>query len=139
MLDVKALLTKILLRLSSIGTIYENSLSTTISKTDVDQNTDGASITVPTGVYTVIGQWGFNTRSTSGTTNSAIRMYRSSDNYANNIAQTRIYGAGNNWNALQCSCIVNVTNATETIKICGATSRPYTTSTVTWIKAVRIV
>lgn len=139
MLDVKALLTKILLRLSSIGTIYENSLSTTISKTDVDKNTDGASITVPTGVYTVIGQWGFNTRSTSGTTNSAIRMYRSSDNYANNIAQTRIYGAGNNWNALQCSCIVNVTNATETIKICGATSRPYTTSTVTWIKAVRIV
>lgn len=67
MLDVKALLVKILLRLSNIGTIYDDASTNTITNTSIDHNTVGASITIPAGTYFVVAQWAFNTRDISET------------------------------------------------------------------------
>ena len=134
MLDVKALLTKILLRLSNIGTRYYQTSNNAISNTSIDNNTVGASVTVPPGTYLLIAYWPFNTRSSSGTTNSAIRILNSSDT---TIAQQRVYAADSNWNALQCMTVVTPAT-TETFRVSGATSRAYTSATMNWILAVRL-
>lgn len=120
---------------SEIGHVYSDSKSVAISNTTIDHNTDGASLSLSAGVYIVVGQWHFNTRTTTGTTNSAIRLYRSGS--SDNIAQTRVMAGDSNWNSLQCTAIVTLTS-TETIKVCGATSRPYTTAQGTYINAIRI-
>ena len=120
---------------SEIGHVYSASKSVAISNTTIDHNTDGASLTLSAGVYIVIGQWHFNTRTTTGTTNSAIRLYRSGS--SDNIAHTRVMAGDGNWNSLQCTAIVELTS-TETVKVCGATSRPYTTAQGTYINAIRI-
>lgn len=120
---------------TEIGHVYSASANVAISNTSIDANTGGASISLSAGTYIVIGQWHFNTRTTTGTTNSAIRLYRSGS--GDNIAQTRIVAGANNWNCLQCMAIVELTG-TETLKVCGATSRPYTTAQGTYITAVRI-
>ena len=119
----------------ALGRVYRNTKSVAISDTSINNNTDGASITVPAGTYIVIGQWQFNTRSTAGATNSAVRLYRSGS--SDNIAQTRINAAAENWNSLQCMAIVEL-KKTETLKVCGATSRAYTTAQNTMIQAIRI-
>ena len=134
MLDVKALLTRILLRLSDIGTVYDASTSKTITNTAIDNNTVGASITIPPGTYIVVGQWTFNTRDTSGTTNSAVRILN--DN-GTAIAQTRVFSAAANWSSLQCSTTVK-TVSDGTLRVCGATSRPYTSASQNWIRAIKI-
>ncbi len=121
--------------LRSLGTVYSASASTAISNTSIDNNTTGASVTVPAGTYIVIGQWQFNTRSSSGVTNSAVRLYRSGS--SSNIAQTRIAAANEAWNCLQCSTIVTLT-AQETLTVCGATSRAYTSAQTNWIQAIKI-
>ena len=118
-----------------VGTVYSNSKYVAISSTAIDNNTDGASITVPAGTYIVIGQWYFNTRNSSGITNSAIRLYRSGS--VDNIAQTRIVAGASNWNCLQCTAIVEL-KQTETLTVCGATSIAYTTAQNTFITAMRI-
>ena len=120
---------------SEIGHVYSASTSVAISNTAIANNTDGASLTLSAGVYIVIGQWHFDTRTTTGTTNSAIRLYRSGSSA--NIAQTRVMAGDSNWNSLQCMAIVTLTS-TETVKVCGATSRPYTTAQGTYINAIRI-
>lgn len=134
MLDVKALLTKILLRLSNIGTIYDNSTNKTITNTAIDNNTVGASITLPAGTYFVVGQWTFNTRDTTGTTNSAVRILNDAGTA---IAQTRVFASAYNWNSLQCSTTVKL-SAGGSLRVCGATSRPYTTASQNWIRAIKI-
>ena len=120
---------------SEIGHVYSASKNVAISNTAIDANTDGASISLSAGTYIVVGQWHFNTRTTSGITNSAIRLYRSGS--GDNIGQTRIVAGAANWNCLQCMAVVELTS-TETVKVCGATSRPYTTAQGTYITAVRI-
>lgn len=120
---------------SNIGVVYSDTKSVAISNTAIDANTDGASITVPVGTYIVIGQWQFNTRNSSGITNSAIRIYRSGS--SDNIAQTRIVAGASNWNCLQCMAIVELTQQ-ETLKVCGATSIAYSTAQNTMITAIRI-
>lgn len=121
--------------LRSLGTVYSASATTAISNTGIDNNTKGASITVPSGTYIIIAQWGFNTRSSSGTTNNAVRILN--ETTSTNIAQTRDYAAANNWSALQCSIIGEFTGNT-TLTVCGATSRAYTDATTNWIKAIKI-
>lgn len=120
---------------SEIGHVYSASKSVAISNTTITNNTDGASLTLSAGVYIVIGQWHFDTRTTTGTTNSAIRLYRSGSSGIK--AETRVMAGDSNWNSLQCTAIVELTS-TETVKVCGATSRPYTTAKPTYINAVRI-
>lgn len=119
----------------AIGTVYSDTKSVAISNTSINNNTDGASITVPAGKYIVVGQWQFNTRSSTGATNSAVRLYRSGS--GDNIAQTRIVAGASNWNCLQCTAIVEL-KQTETLKVCGATSIAYTTAQNTFITAIRI-
>ena len=121
--------------LRSLGTVYSATKYVAISSTSIDNNTDGASITVPSGTYIVIGQWFFNTRNSSGITNSAIRLYRSGS--GDNIAQTRIVAAASNWNSLQCMAIVELSQQ-ETLKVCGATSIAYSTAQNTFITAIKI-
>lgn len=119
---------------TQIGFIYSATKSVAISNTNIDNNTDGASINVPAGIYVVIGQWQFNTRTTSGTTNNAVRLYEGS----NLIGQVREVAGASNWNSMQCCAIVETVGTSTTLKVCGASSRPYTTAQATQIKAVRI-
>lgn len=120
---------------TTTGAVYTDTKTVAISSTDIDNNTQGASITVPPGTYAVVSTWRFNTRSTSGTTNSAVRILDGNNTI---LAQTRIFAAGNNWNSLQCSAIV-VASAQTTLTVCGATSRAYTSGQPTDIMAVRII
>ncbi len=119
---------------TQIGFIYSATKSVAISNTDINNNTDGASIDVPAGIYVVIGQWQFNTRSTTGTTNNAVRLYEGS----NLIGQVREVAGAASWNSMQCCAIVETVGTSTTLKVCGASSRPYTTAQNTQIKAVRI-
>lgn len=119
---------------TTTGAVYTDTESVAISSTSIDNNTTGASVTVPPGTYIVTAEWTFNTRSTSGTTNSAVRIL----NGSTKVAETRIFAAGNNWNSLQCTAVVTASVQT-TLTVCGASSRAYTSSQPTTITAVRII
>lgn len=118
------------------GTVYTATTSKTISNTNIDSPTTGASISVPAGTYVVSGMWGFSTRSSSGTTNSECQVYNQTASTP--IARQRVFAAGNNWNVLSCAGIVTLTT-TSTLCVRASTSRAYTTATDnTTITAVRI-
>lgn len=120
---------------TTTGAVYTDTESVAISSTSIDNNTTGASITVPPGTYIVTAEWNFNTRSTTGTTNSAVRILNGNNT---KLAETRIFAAGNNWNSLQCTTVVTA-SAQTTLTVCGATTRAYTSSQPTTITAVRII
>lgn len=137
MLDLKALLTKILQRLVNIGTVYTASTITNITNTSVDSPTNGASLTLPAGTYILLGEWHFNTRTTTGTTNSQIAFRNGASGGV--YAMVRVFASGNNWNSLKTSC-VQVFSQRTTVYLCGSTSRPTTSTTgaTNWFHAIRI-
>lgn len=120
---------------TTTGAVYTDTESVAISSTSIDNNTTGASVTVPPGTYIVTAEWNFNTRSTTGTTNSAIRIL---DGNNSKLAETRIFAAGNNWNSLQCTAVVTA-SAQMTLTVNGASSRAYNSAQPTTITAVRII
>lgn len=120
---------------TTTGAVYTDTESVAISSTSIDNNTTGASVTVPPGTYIVTAEWQFNSRSTSGTTNSAVRIL---DGNNTTLAETRIFAAGNNWNSLQCTAVVTASVQT-TLTVCGATTRAYASGQPTTITAVRII
>lgn len=122
-------------KLDKIGIYYANGKNLTLAASDIDALTAGASITIPKGVYVMIASWNFGTRTTSGTTNSAVCIQNGSNSV---IAQTRVFAATNNWNRLEASAIVEVSSSTETFKVAAATTRAYTTAQYTKIAAIRI-
>lgn len=137
MLDLKALLTKILQRLTNIGTVYSASAVTNITNASIDSPTNGAYVTLPAGTYVLFGEWHFNTRSTTGTTNSQISFRNGASGSV--YAMVRLFAAGNNWNSLKTSA-VQIFQDTTTVYICASTSRPTnsTTGATNWIQAIRI-
>lgn len=120
---------------SPIGTVYSAETTKTISNTDIDSPTSGASITVPAGTYSIVGQWGFGTRSSSGTTNSECQIYNSTASEI--LGRNRVFASANNWNVLSCSWVATFTEET-TLYVRGATSKAYTSATTNTIRAVRI-
>lgn len=117
--------------------LYYASSSKTISSTDIDTYTQGASVTLPADGrnYLIIGYWSFNTRTTSGTTNSQVSIRTGT---GSNVAHQRVMAGANNWNALQCVYITATMTTPTTYTVCGSTSRAYTSATTNWIRAIAL-
>lgn len=123
-------------KLDGIGTVYYATSSNAITTAGIDTFTNGASITLPAnGVYVIIGFWSFNSRSSTGTTNSSVCIKDSSNSI---VSSQRILAAGSNWNAMECMYIASVGSSSETFTVCGSTSIAYTSASGNWIRAVRI-
>lgn len=115
--------------------LYAASSSKAISSSDIDTRTNGASVTLPAGHnYLIVAQWTFNTRTTSGTTNSQITIHNGTEI----VAQQRIFASGNNYNVLQCVYMTNLLSGNVTYTVQGSSSRPYTSATTNWIRAIAL-
>ena len=133
MLDLKALLSKILQQLYKPK--YYANASTNITTGNIDTKFNGASITLPKGRnYLVIGAWTFNTRTTTGTTNSQIEIW----NGASIVASQRIMAGANNYNVLQCVYVTNLLESDVTYTVRGASSRPTQSAQTNWIIGIAI-
>lgn len=119
-------------KVSIIGKRYAASTNTAISNGDMTQ-VSGSSITVPPGTYIVIGQWTFNTRTTTGMTNSEVLIMSGTET----LVAERVTAANNSYNRLNCTTTVALTN-TSTLTVKGATSRPTNGAALNFIHAVRI-
>lgn len=135
--DLAAVLDEVLPPKDVVGEYYSASAATTITNTDIDSPTNGASITLPAGSYIVRGEWHFVTRTTTGTTNSQVALRNGASGSV--YAMQRVFASGNNWNSLQTMSTLNLTETT-TVYVCGSTSRPTPTATsaTNWISAFRI-
>lgn len=133
--NVQALLTELLERVSVIGERYVSSSSNTISSTAVDTKTNGASITVPKGTYVILGEWIFNTRTTTGTTVSEVDIYNATTSTL--MTAFREVSGANNYNRLQSVCLAEFPTQT-TVYVRGGTTRPYTSATSNYIFALRL-
>ena len=112
--------------------IYSDSASQTIDAADIDTFTSGASVTLPKGkAYAIIAQWTFNSRSTTGVTNSEVQIYDGS----NAVARNRINAAGQNWNVMQAFYITDVLTADTTFTVRASSSRTYTSAQPNYIRA----
>ena len=119
----------------SIGAFYYNTTNKAITTAGIDVTpTKGAAITVPKGTYVVIAQWAFNTRSSTGNTNSQVRIFSGETA----ISTQRVLAAGNNWNCLQTAVITKVTADNTELSVRASTSITYTSATGNYIWAVRI-
>ena len=133
MLDLKALLTKILERLDKPK--YYASTSKSITTGDIDTKVAGASVTLPAGrSYLVIGSWTFNTRTTTGTTNSQVEIW----NGSSVVASQRMMAGANNYNVMQCMYVTNVLGGDLTYTVRGSSSRPTTSAQPNWIIGIAI-
>ena len=122
-------------KLTDIGKTYSGSSSKAISASDISTHTLGAYVDLPAGTYVITAQWVFNTRSTTGNTNSQVSIY--DNTHSKELVFERVMAAGYNYNALNCATIATFTENTR-VYVRGSTSISYTTATPNWIKAVRI-
>lgn len=138
MLDVKALLTKILTQLSDIGTIYRDSTSKTISTAGIDAApTVGATVTLPAGhKYLIVGQWTFNSGSQSTTRNNQI-VIRDIDTSTNKATQRVLY-ANQSFAILQVTYVTDVLASSTRFAVCASSSMTYTTASNNNITAILI-
>ena len=122
--------------IDDIGTFYYNTASKAITTAGIDATpTKGAAITVTKGTYVVVGQWAFNTRTSTGNTNSQVQLFKGSTSFTTH----RVLAAGSNWNCLQTTGIVQVTADNTELSVRASTSITYTTATNNYIWAVRII
>lgn len=137
MLDVKKLLAKIVRQFTYIGRVYSASSNVTITNTSIDTYTNGSYVTLPAGTYVIVGTWTFNTRTTTGTTNSQI-CFRNGASGGVYGAQ-RIFAAGANYNILCSSTIQTFLSETD-VYVAGSTSRVCSSMSndTNLIRAVRI-
>lgn len=116
-------------------TLYSATSSNAISSTNIDSRTNGASVTLPAGhSYLIVAQWIFNTRTTSGTTNSQVCIHNGSAI----VASQRIFASASNYNVLQCMYITNLLSSDVTYTVQGSSSRAYTNATDNWIRAIAL-
>lgn len=135
MLDLKALLTKILWAIRS--PVYFATSSNTITNTNIDTRTEGASITLPAGrSYIIVGQWTFNTGSGTSGRNMQVLIYNKSA--GNVVAQHRVFAPQANWACLQAVYITDKLGADNTYVVCGSSSMTYTTASNNYIKAIPV-
>ena len=118
------------------GTLYEASSSNTISSTSIDTYTVGATLSnLSAGTYFMVGQWIYNTRSSTGAVNTQVAIRNKTSSSL--IAVQRLNEAAYNYCVLQCTCVVNITETTS-FELLGSSTKTYTTATTNWLKAVKI-
>ena len=138
-LSLKQLLTKITQRLSITGTTYINSLGNlSITATNINTYTQGASVTLPAGTYVIKGSFSFN--SVSGATNRVVDTDLStvagSDADMAPLGRARTVNSAGNWVRLEAVAIATFSSQT-TVYVKG--SATYTsTGSSSDIRAIRI-
>ena len=120
---------------TGIGSCYVASSSDIISTAGIDTHTQGASITLPAGVYVVTAQWVFNTRSSSANTNSQCSIKNLDTGSI--ISSQRYFASGYNYNVIQTGGMWPIANTTR-LAVMGSSSITYTSETTNWIHAVKI-
>lgn len=111
---------------------YYNSTTKAITTAGIDTFTSGASISLPKGhSYIIVAQWIFNTRDSSGTTNSEVQIW----NGTTAVGRNRVFASGYNWNVLQATYITDVLNSDTTYTVRASTSRVYSAAQTNYIKA----
>lgn len=117
--------------IDGIGTITTDTKSTAIVTADINTYATGASITLPKGKYVIVGEWGFNSGSSTGTRNmSAVLMTGSTT-----LAEQRVVSAAQNYAKLQVVRIMEITaNTTITIKGSASMLSPATSNSITAIR-----
>lgn len=116
-----------------IGTVYSASKSTAITTAGIDNYVYGASVTVPAGTYVIVGQWTYNTASSTGSRNLGIAI---KDGSGTTLVHNRLFVATRNYASQNIADIETVTEET-TFTVCGASSKTCT-ATTNRIKAVKI-
>ncbi|MBR1445456.1 MAG: hypothetical protein IJ586_00005, partial [Alloprevotella sp.] len=117
----------------NVGKTYSATKNMTISTAGIDTWTDGASVSLPAGTYMVVGEWIFQTGSSTGQRNNQVGIRAGSTTYN---AQRVLY-PNNAYARLQATAIVTLT-ATTTVKVSASSSMTYATAAATSIDAVRI-
>lgn len=111
---------------------YSATSSKAITTAGIDTFTSGASITLPKGrSYVIVAQWAFNTRDTSGATNSEVHIW----NGSSAVGRTRVYASASNWNVLQAVYITSILGSDTTYTVRASTSRIYSTAQTNYIRA----
>ena len=124
--------------LDNIGKVYYDSSSKTISTAGIDNTpVQGATIKLPKGhAYVIIGQWTFNTGSSSTTRNNQI-VIKDITNNANRSTQ-RIMYADQSFAVMQAMYITGVLKADTQFAVCASSSMTYTTASNNFIEAICI-
>ena len=138
-LSLKKLFEKITQRLNIIGTTYVNSLGNlSITTTNINTYTQGASVTLPAGTYIIKGSFSFNT--VSGATNRVIDTDLStiagSDADTAPLGRARTVNSAGNWVRLEAVTIVTF-NSQTTVYVKGSSTHT-STGSASDIRAVRI-
>ena len=117
--------------LESIGEVATDSASTAITTADINTYATGASLTLPKGKYVIVGEFGFNSGSSTGTRNMSARLVTGSTT----LAEQRVVSAAQNYAKLQVSLIIELgTNTTITLKGSASMLSPATANSITAIK-----
>ncbi len=117
-----------------IGDIYTASKSVQITTAGIDTFTDGASLTVPKGVYVIVASAVFYTGSSSGARNIQTRLTANSIQ----ISMERIVAAANNYARLEVTAIYKATGETK-LTVQKSSSMTESQAAATSITALRIV
>ncbi|MBQ9913047.1 MAG: hypothetical protein IJO73_02340 [Clostridia bacterium] len=117
-----------------IGDIYTAYKSVQITTAGIDTLTDGASVTVPKGVYIITASAGITTGTSSGTRNNQIRILAGNTS----LGTQRVFVAAQNYGALQISAVYKATTET-TLTVQKSSSIPENAASGTTITALRIV
>lgn len=138
-LSLKQLLTKITQKLSITGVTYINSRSNlSITSTNINTYTQGASVTLPAGTYVIKGGFSFNT--VSGATNRVVDTDLStvagSDADMAPLGRARTVNSAGNWVRLEAVTIVTF-NSQTTVYVKGSSTHT-STGSASDIKAIRI-
>ena len=135
--DLKAILDAVLPPVPK--QIYRDSTSKAISTAGVDVTpVQGATVTLPAGhAYLIIGQWTFNTGSSSSTRNNQI-VIKDITAGANRATQRVLY-ANQSFAVLQVMYITDILAADTTYAVCASSSMTYTTASNNNITAVPII
>lgn len=116
-----------------IGKVYEASKTVNIATAGADNTTPGASLTLPAGTYILIGDWCFNSTSSSART---IQV-RLADSDNNGCGFQRLHMANGWYTELQTTAIVCPTKTT-TYYVQGSCSAVPGSGGPTTLRAIRI-
>ena len=139
MLNLKEWIAKVTQKLSITGTTYVSSLKNlSITATNINTYTQGASVTLPAGTYVIKGSFSFN--SVSGATNRVVdtdlsTVAGSTADLAP-LGRARTVNSAGNWVCLEAIAIVTF-NSRTTVYVKGSSTHTSTGSTSD-IRAVRI-
>ena len=134
--DLKNILDK-LFPLDTV-TVYRDSVSKTITSAGIDNTpVKGASVTLPAGyAYLIIGQWTFNTGSSSASRNNQV-VIKDMDAGVNK-ATNRIYYTNQSFAVMQVAYVTDTLTSNTEFAVCGSSSMSYTNASNTTIMAIPI-